>query len=207
MPITMPIKKLLFTATAALVLVGSATHARAHCDTLEGPVIKDARKALESGDVTPVLKWVRPEHEREIRAVFSEALTVRAGGGPARGMADRFFFETLVRVHRAGEGAPYTGLRPYTEVSETVVRADVAIETGSPDELARTLVQSLESGLRERFARVTAARKQAAQSVEKGRAFVEAYVDFMHYAERLDQDLRGQGQGEAEAHEQPHRHE
>ena len=127
--------------------------ARAHCDTLDGPVVKDARAALESKDVTPVLKWVRPDAEGEIREAFQHALGVRALGAEARALADRFFFETLVRVHREGEGAPYTGLKPAgTAVDPGIAASDRALETGSVEPLAKLLTAEVEKGLRHRFA-------------------------------------------------------
>jgi hypothetical protein len=85
--------------------------AGSHCDTLEGPVVMTAKAALDKGDVTPVLKWVKKEHEGEIREAFKNTLAVRKMSPEARKLADKYFFETLVRIHRAGEGAPYTGLQ------------------------------------------------------------------------------------------------
>jgi hypothetical protein len=84
----------------------------AHCDTLDGPVVQTARTALEKGDITPLLKWVRVEDEKEIKDAFEKTLAVRRKGAEAKELADMYFFETLVRIHRAGEGAPYTGLKP-----------------------------------------------------------------------------------------------
>jgi hypothetical protein len=99
-----------------VILIGLALAAArpsaAHCDTMNGPVVAAAQTALRAGDVTPVLKWVRKEHEPEVRAAFARTLKVRATGDDARQLADVYFFETLVRLHRAGEGAPYTGLKP-----------------------------------------------------------------------------------------------
>ena len=78
--------------------------ARAHCDTLDGPVVADAKAALQKGDVEPVLKWVRADDEKEIREAFAKTLKVRGLGDDSRDLADYHFFETLVRSHRAGEG-------------------------------------------------------------------------------------------------------
>lgn len=168
----------------SLTLVPRA--ALAHCDTLDGPVVKDARAALDSKDVTPVLKWVSHAKEGEIREAFQHALGVRALGAEARALADQFFFETLVRVHREGEGAPYTGLKPAgTAVDPAIAASDTALETGSVDPLVKLLTAEVDEGLRKRFAQAAEARKHAAESVEKGRQYVAAYVDFMHYAERL----------------------
>lgn len=174
------------TVLVGAVLLLTASRLLAHCDTLDGPVVKDARAALEAGEVTPVLKWVAADREAELRAAFQQTLAVRALGTEARQLADGFFFETLVRVHRAGEGAPYTGLRPAgSEVDPAILASDRALESGDVGPLAALVVARADSGLRERFARAAEARRQAAESVEKGRTYVAAYVELMHYAERL----------------------
>ena len=173
---------------AAMVALGllAPRAAAAHCDTVDGPVVKDARAALAAGDVTPVLKWVRPADEAEIKEAFTRAIAVRASGADAAALADRYFFETLVRVHRAGEGAPYTGLRPAgTAVDPGIAATDAALESGSTDALVRLLTAEVEKGLRARHARAAEARKHAGHGVAQGREYVAAYVDLMHYAERL----------------------
>jgi len=177
-------------AIAALsVLTLSSRTALAHCDTLDGPVVKDARVALDSKDVAPVLKWIAPDEEDEIREVFRQALAVRALGAGARELADRSFFETLVRVHREGEGAPYSGLKPAgTEVDPGIAASDAAREMGSVDPLAKMLSTKVDEGLRDRYTRAAEARTHASESVQKGRGYVAAYVAFMHYAERLHAD-------------------
>jgi hypothetical protein len=173
-------------AVAASSLLLMPRPALAHCDTLDGPVVQDAAAALASKDVTPVLKWVGPEKEAEIREAFERALTVRALGPEARALADRFFFETLVRVHREGEGAPYTGLKPAgTKVDPGIAAADTALATGSVEPLAKLLSTQVETGLRLRHAHVIEARKHASASVAQGRQYVAAYVEYVHYAERL----------------------
>ncbi len=180
--------RLVLAATAALS-VASPPGVRAHCDTVDGPVVQDARRALEAKDVTPALKWVRPQAEGEIREAFRQALAVRGLGAEARALADRSFFETLVRIHREGEGAPYSGLKPAgSEVDPAILAADRALETGSVDALVKTITADVERGLRERFARASRAKLQAEHDVEAGRAYVEAYVEFMHYGERLRRD-------------------
>ena len=176
-------------AAVSLLALSSRT-ALAHCDTLDGPVVRDARIALDSKDVTPVLKWIAPEKEGEVRVAFQHALTVRALGAEARGLADRFF-ETLVRVHREGEGAPYAGLKPAgTEVDPGIAASDEALEAGSVDPLVRMIAAKVDKGLRDRYARAARTRPHASESVE-GREYVAAYVAFTHYAERLHADASG----------------
>jgi hypothetical protein len=175
-----------FVAALAALLILSPSPVRAHCDTLDGPVVADARAALGAGDVTPVLKWVEPGREAEIRQAFAEVLRVRDKGPEARALADRFFFETVVRVHRAGEGAPYTGLKPAETAIDPAIRAsDAALETGDVEPLVERIAQQVEEGLQRRHARAIAARAHAGESVEQGREYVAAYVELMHYAEGL----------------------
>lgn len=171
-----------------LLLPGQAF---AHCDTLDGPVVAEARSALAEGDVTPVLKWVRAEDEAEIRAAFEKTLAVRKLDPEARELADRYFFETLVRIHRAGEGAPYTGLKPGGTVDPAVARADRALESGSVEKLAGDIAAHAAEGIRERFDRVVETRKHAGDSVQAGRTYVEAYVGYVHYVEGVARAVHG----------------
>jgi len=163
----------------------------AHCDTLDGPVVADARKALVSGDVTPLLKWVTADDEQMIRSAFQKTMEVRKLGTQARDLADMYFFETLVRIHRAGEGAPYTGLKPGTVVDPAVALADKSLETGSADKLVDTLSQAMVKGIRDRFQRALETQKHGDENVSSGREFVESYVIFTHYVEGIHTLIKG----------------
>lgn len=167
----------------------------AHCDTLEGPVVQDARRALESGDVAPVLKWIGTADEPVIRQAFQAARTVRAQGEPAREMADRYFFETLVRVHRVGEGAPYEGLKSSETIPPVVVAADLALSVGSVDSLERKLSTALAEGIHQRFLLAKQLEAHAEESPEAGRKFVSAYVSYVHFVEEVHQLIAGGAHG------------
>ena len=180
----LPLTLLAVLAMGALALLAPLA-AAAHCDTLDGPVVLDARLALEEGDVTPVLKWVQKDDEALIRQAFKETQVVRAKGAEAKDLADRYFFETLVRVHRAGEGAPYTGLKPAGAVDPAIGAADKALETGSVAPLQKLIAEAVSSGLLARYSKALEASKHKDESVQSGREYVEAYVIFVHYAEGL----------------------
>jgi len=180
----------LFVILTALFLLPNFIFA--HCDTMDGPVVAAARIALEKGDVTPVLKWIREADEQEIREAFARTLAVRKGGPEARKMADMYFFETLMRVHRAGEGAPYTGIKPAGyPVEREIVEADRALDAGRVDELVKMLAAEVEQGIRSRFTKVLEVKKHAEESVAQGREFVAAYVDYVHFVEGLHGQLSG----------------
>jgi hypothetical protein len=158
----------------------------AHCDGLDGPVVKAAQAALEQRNPALVLIWVQPSDESEIRSVFEQTLAVRRLSPQAQELADRFFFETVVRVHRAGEGAPYTGLKPAgRDLGPAIPAADKALEQGTSDAVAQLLSNTMLHQLRQRFSEAVMAQSFKVDDVAAGREYVRAYVEFIHYVERL----------------------
>lgn len=141
-----------------------------------------ARAALEGGKLEPVLAWVQPGDEAEIRDAFASARAVRRGGKEARALADRWFFETVVRVHRGGEGAPFTGLKAGGEPEPAVAAADRIVAGGSPEALEALLVRAVREGLHAHVARLQAERPSS-DDVAAGRRWVAAYVPLVHWAE------------------------
>jgi len=187
-------------AAVAAVLFFAPVPAFAHCDALDGPVVTEARAALEKGDVAPLLKWVAPTDEAAIRAAFEMTRTVRVKGSDARELADTYFFETLVRIHRASEGEPFTGLKPAGQDLGPAIRGgDHALESGSVDELETLIVSEVREGLRAKFAAAIEAKKHAGHDVGAGRTWVHAYATFLHYADGIHRSAAGHGTG---AHEE-----
>ncbi len=143
-------------------------------------------RALSEKKVDYVLKWISADHEREVKDAFKKTLRVRAQGETARELADRFFFETLVRLHRQGEGAPYTGLKPAgTDPGPAVTAADRALEARSVDRLAKKVAAHADAELRRLFKRALKKKQHADHSAAAGRKFVQAYVTYVHFVEAL----------------------
>jgi ABC-type branched-subunit amino acid transport system substrate-binding protein len=166
--------------------------ASAHCDGMDGPVVKTAQKALAAGNVNLALIWVQQKDEGEVRKAFQKALAVRRLNPEAREMADIYFFETLVRLHRAGEGEPYTGIKPAgRDLGPAIPAADKAIEQKSAQQLRTLLTGTIQDGLQERFKNVLAKSSYSKDDVAAGREFVKAYVEFIHYAEQVYQVGKG----------------
>ena len=175
-----------FIAVALGLFLLTPQPAFAHCDGLDGPVVKAAQRALEARNPALVLIWVQDKDEAEIRAAFEQTLAVRELNPQARELADRFFFETLVRVHRAGEGAPFTGLKPAgRDLGPAIPAADEGIRVGSVEPVARLLTASIQERLGEQFGEVLATKTFNPDDLGAGRAHIKAYVEFIHLVERL----------------------
>jgi hypothetical protein len=188
-----------FILSAIIALLAAPRVAQAHCDTLNGPVVQAAREALAKGDVTPVLKWVKQDKENEVRAAFGRTLAVRKQSKEGAELADMYFFETLVRLHREGEGEPYTGLKPGEAVDPGIEAADKALDAGNDEHLIQEINRRGGDGIRDRFRKVIEAKRHMNDNVEAGREYVEVYVGFIHYYERLFADVQG-----AAAHSEAH---
>ena len=148
-------------AIFSLMFAGSA---QAHCDALDGPVITEARAALESGNVKPLLKWVPAKDEAEIKRVFADVRQVRGQSETAKNIADQHLFSTLVEVHRASEGAPFTGIKPSGQIDPGLMAADAALENGQIDRLVANITRKIENGIRERYHEAQRARAMAEHS-------------------------------------------
>lgn len=192
-----PFAGLLSLIVIAFVLLIMPVKVFAHCDGMDGPVVQAAQRALAKGDVNLVLIWVKDNDESEIRNAFAKTLAVRKLNPEARELADLYFLETFVRIHRAGEGAPYTGLKPAgRDLGPAIPAADKAIETGAVEPLVKMITSHSEHGIHERFQNVTAAKKFSAQDVNAGRNYVKAYVEFVHYVEKLHESVQASGSHE-----------
>lgn len=182
----MKLRKAITAMVASTSMMLSAL-AAAHCDGMDGPVVRDARIALEERDPTVVLKWVGADKESEIREAFAKVLAVRALGKDAEELSELWFFETLVRLHRAREGEPFTGLKPAGRVDPSIAAADAALEAGASasGRLAKRLAENIEAEVRRRF-ELALERKRHADSIWAGREYVAAYVDYIHFVETVD---------------------
>jgi uncharacterized protein DUF6448 len=174
---------------ALVFLVSSslyAGNALAHCDTMAGPVVEAAREALQTQNINLVLIWVQKNDEAEVKEKFRQTLTVRKLSRQARELADNYFFETVVRLHRAGESEPYTGLKPWgTDLGPVIPVADKSLAAGSANELLKLFPASARADIESRFQEALTRKTFNPNDVEAGRAYVKAYITFMHYVEEL----------------------
>ncbi|MDD4244815.1 MAG: DUF6448 family protein [Candidatus Methanomethylophilaceae archaeon] len=180
---------------AAAVLLLTPRRASAHCDTMDGPTAKDGIKALETGNVNYAIKWVFPEGEQEVREAFGLSLKVRKLGAEAKELADRYFIDTLIRVHRAGEGAPFTGVKPRgTPVDKKVAAADKSLEIGNLTPLKGLVTHEEMHDLEKKFKRAMALKDFDVNDVDAAREYIEAYVIFFKTAEGHG-DVHSHGHG------------
>ena len=173
-----------------------------HCDSLDGPVVTAAREALARADVDVILPYVHAEGETEVRAAFDLAGKAHALGVEAQQVADRWFFETVVRVHRAGEGAPFTGLKPAgLDVGPVIPSAERALETGSTDELIGLLCDSVRDQVERRHSHAMELKAHAGESTSAARAYVEAMLGLQVWAHAVHRQVLADPHAHLGAHE------
>lgn len=156
----------------------------AHCDTMDGPLVADAKKALAQNNVNYALKWVPLANEAEIKDAFKLAMKVRGLNADAKELSDKYFFDVLVRIHRAAEGVPFTGVKPSgTPIDEKVLAADKSLATGNLSPLKGLIPAADLTELTERFEKAMSFKNFDVNNVEAGREYIEAYVQFFKFAE------------------------
>ncbi len=158
--------------------------ANAHCDTMDGPAVQDGKTALETGNINYAYKWIFAEYEEELKEIFDLSRKVRVLGADAQEVADRWFLENFVRIHRAGEGASYDGLKPSgTVLDPKVAAADESIALGNMSPLQGLVTEEEYHALEEKFNKAIALKDHDINDVQAARAYVAAYVTFFKMAE------------------------
>ncbi len=191
--------------TVLVLLLLTPAVSLAHCDGIDGPVVQAGRAALERGIALPALAWVQPKDEPEIREALTRALAVRKLGAEARELADNYFFGTLVRVHRAGEGAAYMGLKPAgRDLGPAIPAADKALAQGSLEPLLKVVTTQIQSGILQRFSEARRTQDFDPADIQAGRAYVKNYVEFVHYVERIYEASLASPVHAGEAHQDEH---
>lgn len=161
---------------------------------MDGPVVKAAKKALETANVNYILPWVHEEDEKELKTAFDSALAARDTGiiPPVTKVIDLWFYETAVRLHRKGENAPYNGLKPAgLDEGAIIPLAGRALETGNSDELIQLLSDAVKEELQQRFETAMAWQGYDVNDVKAGRQYVQAMLEFVLYSHRLYEFVKG----------------
>lgn len=162
--------------------------ADAHCDTMDGPAVKDAIRAMDTGNVNYALKWVQPKYEAEVSRAFRMSMKVKDINADTKNLAEQYFFEILLRDHRAGEGVAFDGVKPHGwPVDERVKAADQSIALGNLEPLKGLVEPDKWPELQRRFQKVMSLKDFDVNRVEEGREYIEAYVQFFKFAEGEDE--------------------
>lgn len=185
------LQKILLLLSVSLLLMFGSLPASAHCDSYDGPVIQDAMKALETNNVKLVLKWVDKEQEQEITGLFNKTYSLKNGDKEVYAIVEKHFLETLVRLHRETEGASYTGLKPAGTTKQIIQMSDHAIESKDIDGFLVKLDNHIDKVIKEKYKKVADLNLVKNESVEKGREYVEAYVDYTHTIEAIHDIIEG----------------
>lgn len=185
---------------AGMFLLAPVT-ADAHCDTMDGPAVKDAIRAMDTGNVNYALKWVQPKYEAEVSRAFRMSMKVKDINADTKNLAEQYFFEILLRDHRAGEGVAFDGVKPHGwPVDERVKAADQSIALGNLEPLKGLVEPDKWPELQRRFQKVMSLKDFDVNRVAEGREYIEAYVQFFKFAEGEDEHHESHEQVEHHGH-------
>ena len=179
------IKKLGF--ITSFLIIGAFTNANAHCDTMDGPTVIDGQKAMKENNINYALKWVQPKAEKELKEAFELSMKVKDLSPESKQISEKYFLGELVRIHRQGEDASYTGVKAAgTTIDKKVLAADKSIELGNLSPLENLIEKDKKAELKQRFDKVMALKNFDTNNLDAGRDYIEAYVKFFKFAEGED---------------------
>jgi len=184
------LQKIVVPIFTLILVVGFAFNSQAHCDRVNGPVATAAKKALQTGDVSHALIWVGESQTKELKSKFKQSLSAYNSGKEAQKIAERYFMETTVRLHREAEGMPYTGLKPAQPSSEDIQVAEKALDSGNLSPATNLLAKEIRQKTKELYQNAMKAKESRHQSVVAGRRWVDAYVKYIVYVHKLYQKIQ-----------------
>lgn len=157
-----------------------------YIDSMDGPVVKAAEKALDMEDVKYVLPYVSRDDEEEIKDSFEKTILVRELSGDAAELADYWFFETTVRLHRKEEEKTYTGLKSAgTDWGPIIPKIDLAIKTENIDELLNFILNFIREDIKSRFDDLLAKKDYDPDDVDDTRDYIKTREEFIEYTRKF----------------------
>ena len=189
------VRTFLITAVLSMLVISPAF---AHCDSYDGPVVKDALQALETNNVGLVYKWISTEQEAEISALFTKTYNLKKGDKEIYSLVEKHFLETLIRLHRQTEGFGFDGIKAAGTTKPIVQLSDKAIETGNVENLINQLNGHIAKVVEDKYNAVKELEKVKNESPEKGRDYVKAYVMYTHSLEAIHDIVEQVASGHAE---------
>ena len=189
------VRTFLVTAVLSMLVISPAF---AHCDSYDGPVVKDALQALETNNVALVYKWISTEQEAEISALFTKTYNLKKGDKEIYSLVEKHFLETLIRLHRQTEGFGFDGIKAAGTTKPIVQLSDKAIETGNVENLINQLNGHIAKVVEDKYNAVKELEKVKNESPEKGRDYVKAYVMYTHSLEAIHDIVETVASGHAE---------
>lgn len=189
------VRTFLVTAVLSMLVISPAF---AHCDSYDGPVVKDALQALETNNVALVYKWISTEQEAEIFALFTKTYNLKKGDKEIYSLVEKHFLETLIRLHRQTEGFGFDGIKAAGTTKPIVQLSDKAIETGNVENLINQLNGHIAKVVEDKYNAVKELEKVKNESPEKGRDYVKAYVMYTHSLEAIHDIVEKVASGHAE---------
>jgi len=176
--------------SAVLLMAGVSDRAGAHCDAINGPVAAAAQEALSAGRFETVAIWVGEAQEEELREKFEQCSAVYKRDGDAKKLAERYFMEIAVRLHREAEGFSYTGLKPAAPLPPDVAAAEKSLEAGNVTIVTDLLASELRYKTEELFEEAIKARTHKDENIDAGRKWVNAYVRYVIYVHGLHKTIQ-----------------
>ena len=123
-------------------------------DPHDGPVMRAAKMALETGNANYVLIWVSEKSENTLKNLLEKTCCERSSQKNMQNRALDWYFETVNRLHLANRRRLYTCKPGGLDESPIVLKVERAIETGNFEEIRSVIPDTHAGEVKQRFQQV-----------------------------------------------------
>jgi hypothetical protein len=145
-----------------------------------GPVMRAAKMALETGNADHILIWVPEESENTLKNLLEKTCCERTTQRKARNHSIEWYLQTINRLHSEYYRPHDLNISTKTpEERKTILLVERACETGNFDEIATVMQITSDEEIRQRFNDVLNKSNYDMDNIAAGRAYVSAFTDFI----------------------------
>lgn len=162
-----------------------------HCNSREGPVAIDVKKALEKGDFQLIARWISAEDEQELKDKFNKCRKIyQEEKGDKQEVAREYLMETTVRLHRAAEGMPFEGLQSVGSFPDDIEKGEQALEEENIESILNLLIEELQQEAKKWFQEAVEAKQTKNESIPEGRNYTSAYVKYITFVHKIYNEIK-----------------
>jgi hypothetical protein len=154
-------------------------------DEMQGPVVKAAKMALETGNVNYILIWLPEESENTLKNLLEKTCCTRSSRMNMKNRAYDWYFEMVNRFFNIGRPRDNLTIRGGLAEKPLDLKVDKAIESGNFEEIRDIIPVTHEADAKQRFLHVMNMRNYPVNNIAEGRAYVSAFFDFNRYMHDL----------------------
>jgi hypothetical protein len=160
-----------------------------------GPVIRAAKMAMETGNASYILIWLPKEAENTLKNLLERTYCENRTRKNTQNHSIDWYFKSVNRLHSRYGWPDYPGMKFKETDEETIaLMVERAFESGNFEEINSIIPLNHSGDARERFHKVMMKRNYSVDDIAAGRVYVSAFIAFIVYLHNLSSGSPGKSE-------------